>query len=163
MLPIALWRLSENHILPSGPGVIPPNWAGVSEAGYTVITPAVVIFAIPKRVGNQRLPSGPGAMLPPGQVGGLAYSVATPAGEILPTLCVPANQRLPSAPAVIPLAPYMSAGAGYSTMVACCAGRLYALIKAYRPKMRRGSRNITHLRPAGERINYTFSCLRELP
>ena len=63
ILPILFPPASVNHILPSGPDVI-PNGTLLAVTSYSVITPSTVILPIlstPDSV-NQRLPSGPDTM-----------------------------------------------------------------------------------------------------
>src|SRR5947209_6088881 len=109
--------LSVNHMFPSGPLAIPfgPE-AGVMPLANSVITPAGVTrpirLALPSV--NQRLPSGPAAILPTHAlppVIPLANSVTAPLGVIRPMRSpqFSVNQRLPSGPAAIAISSLLNA------------------------------------------------------
>src|SRR3989442_1155982 len=111
-LPILLPSVSVNQRLPSGPEVTSPRTSparpdGVG-AGYSVITPAVVILpswlTLKLTSVNQRLPSGP-TVMPNGSLFGVGtgYSIIAPVVVMRPMLLPDpsVNQRFPSGPAVI--------------------------------------------------------------
>src|SRR5258706_9649582 len=103
MRPILLTDFSVNHMLPSGPAVIPAGSAFGDGIGYSDTPPIGVTRPIalvaPASV-NQRLPSGPAAMLNGRPAEGIPNSVIVPVGVTRPMACASCstNQTLPSGP-----------------------------------------------------------------
>src|SRR6266705_758713 len=93
-----------------------PRPAGVRRSAYGVIFPILLPFTSV----NQRLPSGPAAMLyGNAETVGTGYSVIAPPVVIFPILLplpISVNQRLPSEPAAIPCGTACSVGMRYSVI-----------------------------------------------
>src|SRR5262249_36258991 len=107
---ILLLPLSANHMLPSGPVVMPDGRLVGVGMGISVIAPPVVIWPIlfPANSPKYKLPSGP-AVISRGRLSVVetANSVIVPLIVIWPMLFPvnSVNQRLPSGPAVMPNGP----------------------------------------------------------
>src|SRR5436190_1256258 len=124
IFPILLADPSVNQRLPSAPVLMSIGPPG-EGTGYSVMTPAVVIFAILFEAAasfsvNHRLPSGPAA-IPPGPLPavGIENSMTAPVKLIFPILLAKCsvNHKLPSGPAAIPYGPLPVLVIGYSVIV----------------------------------------------
>ena len=109
---------SVNHMLPSGPSVIPNGSTLGGGCGNTLIAPAVVTRLSFTKSVNHNVPSGRGAIAGWLAVieSGLRKIEIDPAGVILPmvpVLLTSVNQILPSGPAVI-AKPQVMLGSGDS-------------------------------------------------
>ena len=113
-----------NQRLPSGPAVIPMDFAAKSvEMGNSVMAWVVGLISpispMPPSV-NQRLPSGPAVIMSGTRIGGGDRELGDDVGRRVdhPDLvgACSVNQRLPSGPAVIPLGSSCAVGVGNSVM-----------------------------------------------